>query len=315
MTANKVKQLGWTPVNINSLEERTYVITGSTSGIGLETTRLLLANNATVIMLNRNISKSLDIMLLLKQEFGEDVRVSFIPMDLSDLSNVKKAATEVLQTTPKIDALICNAAIAQIPKRELTKDGFESQLGTNHLGHFLLSGMLFRRIEETSGRIVVVSSLGYNLGLKRIKFEDINWENNYTPNAAYSQSKLAQMMFAFELQDRIKSRALKTQIFVCHPGSSATSLMATNGGLVTRFIFWLMTKTPIVQTAQKGAYPTVMCSTETNLEQRALYGPTGALEFTGPVGKGTLNSHAYDKISTEKLWKKSEEEINFKWDF
>lgn len=266
-------------------------------------------------MLNRNISKSLDIMLLLKQEFGEDVRVSFIPMDLSDLSNVKKAATEVLQTTPKIDALICNAAIAQIPKRELTKDGFESQLGTNHLGHFLLSGMLFRRIEETSGRIVVVSSLGYNLGLKRIKFEDINWENNYTPNAAYSQSKLAQMMFAFELQDRIKSRALKTQIFVCHPGSSATSLMATNGGLVTRFIFWLMTKTPIVQTAQKGAYPTVMCSTETNLEQRALYGPTGALEFTGHVGKGTLNSHAYDKISTEKLWKKSEEEINFKWDF
>ena len=113
MTANKVKQLGWTPVNINSLEGRTYVITGSTSGIGLETTRLLLANNATVIMLNRNISKSLDIMLLLKQEFGEDVRVSFIPMDLSDLSNVKKAATEVLQTTPKIDALICNAAIAQ----------------------------------------------------------------------------------------------------------------------------------------------------------------------------------------------------------
>ena len=315
MTANKVKQLGWTPVNINSLEGRTYVITGSTSGIGLETTRLLLANNATVIMLNRNISKSLDIMLLLKQEFGEDVRVSFIPMDLSDLSNVKEAATEVLQTTPKIDALICNAAIAQIPKRELTKDGFESQLGTNHLGHFLLSGMLFRWIEETSGRIVVVSSLGYNLGLKRIKFEDINWENNYTPNAAYSQSKLAQMMFAFELQDRIKSRALKTQIFVCHPGSSATSLMATNGGLVTRFIFWLMTKTPIVQTAQKGAYPTVMCSTETNLEQRALYGPTGALEFTGPVGKGTLNSHAYDKISTEKLWKKSEEEINFKWDF
>ena len=266
-------------------------------------------------MLNRNISKSLDIMLLLKQEFGEDVRVSCIPMDLSDLSNVKKAATEVLQTTPKIDALICNAAIAQIPKRELTKDGFESQLGTNHLGHFLLSGMLFRRIEETSGRIVVVSSLGYNLGLKRIKFEDINWENNYTPNAAYSQSKLAQMMFAFELQDRIKSRALKTQIFVCHPGSSATSLMATNGGLVTRFIFWLMTKTPIVQTAQKGAYPPVMCSTETNLGQRALYGPTGALEFTGPVGKGTLNSHAYDKISTEKLWKKSEEEINFKWDF
>ena len=315
MTANKVKQLGWTPVNINSLEGRTYVITGSTSGIGLETTRLLLANNATVIMLNRNISKSLDIMLLLKQEFGEDVRVSFIPMDLSDLSNVKKAATEVLQTTPKIDALICNAAIAQIPKRELTKDGFESQLGTNHLGLFLLSGMLFRRIEETSGRIVVVSSLGYNLGLKRIKFEDINWENNYTPNAAYSQSKLAQMMFAFELQDRIKSRALKTQIFVCHPSSSATSLMAINGGLVTRFIFWLMTKTPIVQTAQKGAYPTVMCSTETNLEQRALYGPTGALEFTGPVGKGTLNSHAYDKISTEKLWKKSEEEINFKWDF
>lgn len=313
LTKNIDNKFGWMPVNMNSLAGRTYVITGATSGVGLEATRLLLANNARVVMLNRNISKSQKIVDVLKHEFGQGVGVSFIQMDLSNLSNVEAAAKEVLKTTPNIDALICNAAIAQTPNRELTVDNFEKQLGTNHLGHFLLCGMLFARVEETLGRIIIVSSLGYNLGLKRIKFEDINWDRDYNPNSAYSQSKLAQMMFAFELQDRIESSSLKTQVFVCHPGSSATSLIATNGGLLTRFIFWLMTKTPIVQTAQKGAYPVLMCATEVNLEQRALYGPTGFLGFIGPVGNGTLNPHAHDKVSMDKLWKISEEKVNFKW--
>ncbi|WP_371156965.1 hypothetical protein [Jannaschia sp. 2305UL9-9] len=205
-------------------------------------------------------------------------------------------------------ALICNAAIAQVPTRVLTVDGFESQLGTNHYGHFVLCGMLFDRIEASKGRIVVVASLGYRMGLRTIKFDDLNWDNDYSPNSAYSQSKLAQMMFACGLQDRIKKAGKSVAVLVCHPGSSATSLITTSGSRLMRFVFWPMTKTPMVQTAEQGSYPEVMCATEDGLEERALYGPTGRMEVVGPVGKGSLQPHAYEKPVMEKLWQHSEQE-------
>ena len=170
-------------------------------------------------------------------------------MDLSELASVRAAAEEVLKTVPRIDALICNAAIAQVPTQKLTVDGFESQLGTNHYGHFALCGMLFDRIEESRGRIVVMASLGYNMGIKTIQFDDMNWDRNYSPNPVYSQSKLAQMMFAYELQDRVKAANKNVEVYVCHPGASATSLISTSGGRFTRFRWWLMTKTPFVQSA------------------------------------------------------------------
>ena len=253
-------------------------------------------------------------MATLKQEFGPDAGVSFVRMDLAELASVREAAAEVLKTVPQIDALICNAAIAQVPTRKRTKIGFESQLGTNHYGHFVLCGMLFDRIDQSNGRIVVVASLGYKMGLRTIQFDDMNWDRNYSPNPAYSQSKLAQMMFAYELQDKVKTAGKNVKVYVCHPGSSATSLISTSGGLLTRFAWWLMTKSPMVQTAEKGAFPEVMCATEGGLEQRALYGPTGRMEMVGPVGKGTLEPYAYDKPVMEKLWNRSEQETGFNWD-
>lgn len=173
--------------------------------------------------------------------------------------------------------------------------------------------MLFDRIEECKGRIVVVASLGYSMGIKTIQFDDINWDNNYSANPVYSQSKLAQMMFAYELQDRAKAANKNIETYVCHPGASATSLISTSGGLLTRITWWLMTNTPMVQTAEQGAYPEVMCATEDGLEQRALYGPTGRMQTNGPVGKGTLNDHAHDKPVMEKLWDLSEKETGFSW--
>ena len=174
--------------------------------------------------------------------------------------------------------------------------------------------MLFDRIEEAQGRIVVVASLGYNMGLKTIRFDDMNWDEGYGANTAYSQSKLAQMMFAYELQDRIKAAGRHVDVYVCHPGSSATSLISTSGSRTMRFVWWLMTKTPMVQTAEQGAYPEVMCATEQALtEQRALYGPTGAREFVGPVGRGTLNAHAHDEPVMVRLWGRSEKDTGFSW--
>jgi NAD(P)-dependent dehydrogenase (short-subunit alcohol dehydrogenase family) len=200
-----------------------------------------------------------------------------------------------------------------VPTQKFTKDGFESQLGTNHYGHFVLCGMLFDRIEDTKGRIVVVASLGYNMGIKTIQFDDMNWDKNYSANPVYSQSKLAQMMFAYELQDRIKAANKNMEVYVCHPGASATSLISTSGGRLTRFVWWLMTKSPMVQTAEQGSYPEVMCATESGLKQRALHGPTGRMGSVGPVGRGTLNTHAYDKAVMSRLWDVSEKATGFSW--
>lgn len=307
---------GWTPERLSSLKGKTYVITGANAGAGFQAARTLMTKGAGVVMLNRSDVKSRAAVTELKKEFGIGAEVRFIRMDLASLASVREAAAEVLKTVPRIDALICNAAIAQVPTQKLTVDGFESMLGTNHYGHFLLCGLLFPRIEESKGRIVVVSSLGYNMGIKTIQFDDMNWNRNYHQNKTYSQSKLAQMMFAYELQEKLAA-AGKTdvKVYVCHPGSSRTSLITTSGNLVTRVAFFLMSLSPMVQSAEKGSWPEVMCATEEGLAQRALYGPTGRAEFVGPVGKGTLHPHAYDKRVMEKLWALSEKEVGFKWSF
>ncbi|MEC7522317.1 MAG: SDR family oxidoreductase [Myxococcota bacterium] len=304
---------GWTPERLGSLAGKTYLITGANSGTGFEATRLLLSRGARVVMLNRNPEKSAAAIAKLKEELGADADVSFVRMDLAVLASVREAAAEVLETVPRIDALICNAAIAQVPTQKLTVDGFESQLGTNHYGHFLLCGLLFERIEESKGRVVVVASLGYKMGLRTIKLDDLNWDEGYQQNSAYSQSKLAQMMFAYELQDRLQSAGKDVGVFVCHPGSSKTSLIETSGNLMTRMAFGLMSLSPMVQSAERGAYPEVMCATEPGLEARALYGPTGAMEWVGPVGRGTLEPYAHDKSVMERLWDRSERATGFEW--
>lgn len=305
---------GWTPERLGDLTGKTFVITGANAGAGFQAARTLLKKNASVVMLNRSAEKSQAAIDALKAELGARADVRFIRMDLSVLASVREAAAEVLKTTPRIDALINNAAIAQVPTRTLTVDGFESQLGTNHFGHFLLNGLLFDRVAESKGRIVVVASLGYNLGLRTINFDDMNREKGYNANTAYSQSKLAQMMFAYELQDRLAAAGrTDVKVYVCHPGSSATSLISTSGGRLTRFLWWLMTKTPLVQSAERGAWPEVMCATEEGLEQRALYGPTGFMQMVGPVGRGTLNPHAYEKPVMQRLWEVSEKAVGFEW--
>ena len=235
-------------------------------------------------------------------------------MDLSEQASVKKAAEEILNTVSKIDALICNAAIAQVPKQTLTVDGWESQMGTNYFGNFTLQAALFPLIEKSKGRIVTVGSMGYDMGLKTIKFDDLNWDKDYTPNDAYSQSKLDQIMTIYELQDRLK-KANKTAIksYACHPGASRTNLIKTSGSRLMRVIFYLMT--PLTQSAENGAYPALMCATEENLDQTAFYGPTGRSNWVGPVGAHPIKPHAKDKAVAKRLWDLSEKETGVKWVF
>ena len=203
MTDRRFGPKGWTPEHLGSLAGKTYLVTGANAGAGFEATRVFLSKGGRVMMLNRNADKSNTAIATLKQELGSDVDVAFVHMDLAALSSVREAAAEVLDKVPRIDALICNAAIAQVASQQMTVDGFESQLGVNHFGHFLLCGLLFERVEESRGRIVVVGSNAYKMGRKRIQFEDLDFDEKYSAWNAYAQSKLAQMMFAYELQRRV----------------------------------------------------------------------------------------------------------------
>lgn len=314
MNTNQFGKKGWTPDRIEKLYGKTYVITGTTSGTGFEAAKILLSKGARVVMLNRNPKKAENTIATLKQELGNKIDATNIQMDLSKQASVKKAAEEVLKTVPKIDALICNAAIAQVPKQTLTEDGWESQMGTNYYGNWTLQALLFPLIEKSKGRIVTVGSMGYDMGIKTIKFDDLNWDKDYTPNDAYSQSKLAQIMSMYELQDRLKE-AGKTDVkaYACHPGSSRTNLINTSGSFMMKLIFNLMKLSPLTQSAEKGAYPQLMCATEPNLDQSGFYGPTGRSNWVGPVGAHKIEPHAKDKAVAKRLWELSEKETGIKW--
>lgn len=315
MNTSQFGKQGWTPDRIKNLNGKTFVITGANTGAGFEAAKLLLGKGAEVVMLNRNPQKSNKAISELKAEFGTNAKVFSIKMDLSELDSVRNAAAELNKVVPKIDALLCNAAIAQVPKQKYTTDGFESQLGVNHYGHFLLCGLLYEKIEQSKGRIVVVGSEGYKMGIKTIQFDDMNWDNNYHPMNTYCHSKLAQIMFAYELQDRIKAANKNVQVYVCHPGASATSLIKNSGGLKDKILFRLMSMTPLIQSAERGAYPEVMCATEEHLNQKAYHGPTGRMNWTGPVGECELKPHAKDKTVAAKLWTLSEAETHYSWNF
>lgn len=312
-TTNSFGPQGWTPDRVQDLTNKTYVITGTTSGTGYEAARILLSKGARVLMLNRNPQKAQHTLHQLKT-LGLEKKAVHITMDLSQQLSVKEAAAKILQTTDRIDALLCNAAIAQVPARRLTPDGWESQMGVNHFGHFTLQALLFPKLEESAGRIVSVGSMGYDMGLKTIKFDDLNWEEGYTPNNAYSQSKLAQIMTAYELQRRLDKRAnSKVKAYACHPGSSRTNLINASGSFTMKLIFGLMKRTSLTQPAVNGAYPSVMCATEPSLDPAGFYGPTGRNFWVGPVGSHELKPHAKDPAVAKRLWERSVEETGVLW--
>ncbi|WP_445774275.1 SDR family oxidoreductase [Shewanella sp.] len=312
MTTQQFGQKGWTPERIGSLVGKTYVITGANSGAGFEASRILLSKGAKVVMLNRNPNKSASAIEALKLALGQHIDVRFIQVDLGVLASVRHAANQLLNTTPVIDALICNGAIAQVAKQHLTVDGFESQLGVNHFGHFLLCGLLFDRINEAKGRIVMVGSNAYKMGLKRIKFEDLNFDKKYTAWDSYAQSKLAQMMFGYELQRRIKAAGKNVEVQVCHPGASRTNLLMDTASTFNKMLWALMSRI-IAQSAEKGAWPEVMCATEQGLQTATLYGPTKRANTVGPVDQNKLDSIALNQDMAAKLWALSLEKTSLNW--
>ena len=312
MTAeNKFGPESWTPDRIESLAGKTYLITGATNGTGFQAARILLSKGAKVVMLNRNADKSAETIATLKQEFGSEADVTAVHMDLAILDSVREAAAEVLEKTPQIDALICNAAIAQVARQEITVDGFESQLGVNHFGHFLLCGLLFERIDESGGRIVMVGSTAYKMGLKKIQFEDLNFDNKYTAWNSYAQSKLAQLMFGYELQRRVEKAGKNVIVQNCHPGAAKTNLLMDTASTLNKILLAIIK--PMFQSAEKGSYPEIMCATEEKLESGKLYGPTKRGDTTGPVGENLIDECVLDEEMAAQLWTISEEKTSLAW--
>ncbi len=308
MTALDFGKDGWTPARLGNLEGKTYIVTGTTTGIGRETSRILLAKGASVVMLNRSAEGAEQVVQEFHKDFGADVPVSSLNMDLASLASVRAAAEKALAQVERIDALICNAAVAQIARRSVTEDGFESHLGINHYGHFLLMNLLAPKIEESAGRFVVCSSEGYKMGLRTMQFEDMDFVKNYHPNNTYCHSKLAQMLVAYEFNHRAKRAGKKSRAYVCHPGASKTSLIDEKSSGMTRFLVNLLEGTPMFQSAEKGAYPEVLCATESNLDEKEYFGPTGFQNFSGPVKRRTPKPYAQDRAVAARLWTLSEKQ-------
>ncbi len=280
----------WTAADLPSLAGRTFVITGANSGIGLEAARALADHDARVILAVRDTAKG----ERAAAEIGGDTHVR--ELDLADLASVHAFADE---THDDFDVLINNAGVMNIP-RQRTKDGFEMQIGTNHLGHFALTNLLLHRITE---RVVVVASGVHHFG--RIRLDDLNWERGYRRHGAYNQTKLANLLFMSELQRRLDEIDSPVRVVGAHPGWSATNLQSHSGNVVENTVM-RVGNTLFAQDARMGALPTLYAATQ-DVPGDAYIGPGGIGEMRGyPTLAGRSNA-SKDTETARRLWELSEE--------
>ncbi len=290
----------WTPDRLPSLEGRAYIITGGNSGIGLEAAIMLAHAGGSVTLACRNAEKAATAAARVASETGHEPGI--VILDLASMASIKRAADDVRTRHEKIDGLINNAGIMQTPQMK-TEDGFELQFGSNHLGHFLWTGLLLDRVEAASGRVVTVSSIAHKFG--QIYLDDLMLENGYTPTKAYGQSKLANLMFALELQRRLSAKGSPAQSMACHPGYTDTALQSTGPTGLWSFVY-KFTNALVAQPAEKGAIPTVLAAAGDEARPGGYYGPTGWMDAGGPVGDAQIAGRALKEDVAAELWRRSE---------
>ncbi|MEM9706395.1 MAG: oxidoreductase [Pseudomonadota bacterium] len=310
MTKNAFSGNGWTADQLPDLSGKTYVITGGNSGIGFVASRLLAERGGRVIMICRSEEKAKNAVADLNAG-SHAVDAEFIQGDLADLSSVKNAASQIRARCPSIDGLINNAGLMMIPKRTETKDGFETQFGVNHLGHFVLNAALGDLVEKASGRFVSVASVAHKFA-PGIRFSDVMFKDGYKPGRVYAQSKLANLMYALELNRRLEGAGLKSRAFACHPGYSDTNLQVTGPGSIAAFFMRPLTMA-FSQPAELGALPTVLAAASDQAAPGGYYGPTGFMDMTGPVREARMTGAAKNEQAGAKLWDLSEELTGAKW--
>lgn len=301
---------GWLPARLPDLSGKTIFITGGNSGIGKEAARMLGARGARVTLFSRNREKAASAVRDLEARAPEGA-FDYIPLDLADLSSVRAAASEARNRCDKIDALINNAGIMMTPRREITADGFELQFGVNHLGHFALAGLLSDLVEAAGGRFVAVSSLMHHYAPK-LRLDDLMHERGYSPVRAYAHSKLANLVYALELNRRLERRGARARSYACHPGYADTNLQSTGPSLLMALMMKPATAL-FSQPADRGAIPTVLAAAGAEAEAGGYYGPTGFQDMKGPVDRAGVARQARDEKAARRLWEQSEKLTGVIW--
>lgn len=294
----------WTAENIPDLTGKVIVITGANSGIGFESARELARKGAEVILASRNQNKA---EAALQEIIAENpsARLVFIPLDLADLDSVKEFADQFKARYERLDVLINNAGVMMVPYLE-TAQGFELQLGTNHLGHFALTGLLIDLLLITPGsRVVNISSNAHHAG--EIDFSNLFYlDGGYTPSAAYSRSKLANLLFTYQLQRSFEDRGDDVMALAAHPGISATGL--ADHFLGGRFV-WLIRglMRVFLQSAARGALPGLRAAVDPQARGGAYYGPDGKGERSGYPVVVRSNPASHNLSDAASLWDISQE--------
>jgi len=290
----------WNTADIPDQTGRVAVITGSNTGLGFETAKALAAKGARVVLAVRNLDKGKDAATLITRA-TPSADLALQELDLGSLASVREAAAELKSDYDHIDLLINNAGLMYPSPRQTTKDGFEIQFGTNHLGHFALTGLLLDRLTDTAGsRIVTVSSVGHRVRAA-IHFDDLQFERSYNRVAAYGQSKLANLLFTYELQRRLAATGAPTIAVAAHPGGSDTEL----GRHLPAFL--LPAAMLIAQSAAMGALPQLRAATDPAVVGAQYYGPDGIGGMRGNPKVVSSSKQSHDVELQRRLWAVSEE--------
>lgn len=300
---------GWTADQMGDLRGKTVVVTGANSGLGYEAAREFATHGASVVLACRNIDQG--------TEAGEEIReeapeapLTVIELDLADLSSVREFAANFAETHDELHILCNNAGVMAIPRSETT-DGFETQFGVNHVGHFALTGLLMSYLRETAGetRVVTQSSALHENG--EIDFVDLQSEQSYDKWDAYGQSKLANLLFAYELQRRLRGAGIEDVTSVaCHPGYAATNLQRRGPEQADSTLrLWGMkaANTLVAQDAETGVLPLLYAATAPDITGGEYIGPGGFMEMRGHPEEQRSSDRSYDESTAKRLWKVSEE--------
>jgi NAD(P)-dependent dehydrogenase (short-subunit alcohol dehydrogenase family) len=291
----------WTAADVPQQTDRLAVVTGANSGIGLETARVLAERGATVVLACRNTDKAKEAARSI-EDGSSSLALEIEQIDLSSLASIRDFAARLHDRHARVDLLINNAGLMWTPKGT-TEDGFELQFGTNHLGHFALTGLVLDLLLAVAGsRVVTVSSMGHRTG--RIHFDDLQSQRRYGRHRAYAQSKLANLMFTFELQRRLAAAGVPTIATAAHPGTTRTGLVRHSPSLIQAGNRAF--ETVVSQDAATGALPTLRAATDPAVQGGEYYGPSGFLELRGAPRRVGTAHRAVDVDAQRRLWAVSE---------
>jgi NAD(P)-dependent dehydrogenase (short-subunit alcohol dehydrogenase family) len=305
----------WTADDIPDLSGKTIVVTGGNSGIGYEAALEFARKRAEVVLACRDLGKARTAAAQITAS-ASGAKVTVMELDLSNLASVRGFSDAFHLEHPALHVLVNNAGVMAIPYRQ-TADGFEMQFGTNHLGHFALTGLLLDRLLATDGaRVVNVASGAHRMG--KIRFDDLQWKNGYRKWMAYGQSKLANLLFTLELQRKVDAAGKKLLAVACHPGYAATNLQAVGPKMSGSSLMESLSEfgnRVFAQSAAMGALPTEYAAVAVDVHGNDYIGPDGMGEFRGHPAKAGRSGAAQDAASAARLWEVSEQLTNVHYTF